>query len=113
METSQSQSQLPYSLTAYHSSSLPIFFFFAALLLYIYYKALPKPLPGIPYNKDSAKSIMGDIPGLVAYKRATNEVAPFFHSQHAKLGSPVVQIFLAAFRSPVVLVGRCCVAPMI
>lgn len=34
-------------------------------LLYVLYQIiLPKPIPGIPYNKHAAKSLFGDIPEI-------------------------------------------------
>lgn len=45
------------------------------LLLYIFYRAaLPKPLPGIPYNKHAAASILGDISEMMNYVRRTKRI---------------------------------------
>jgi len=34
------------------------------LCFWLYRQLLPKPIPGIPYNKRSAKRILGDIPDV-------------------------------------------------
>lgn len=39
-----------------------------AILLYFCYRwALPRPIPGIPYNKEATKSIFGDIGPMVKH----------------------------------------------
>ena len=46
-----------------------------ALLLFaciaIYYASLPKPLPGIPYDKESARKPFGDLPAALAHVKET------------------------------------------
>lgn len=45
------------------------------VVLYVAYRAvLPKPLPGIPYNRDAAKSILGDIPEMMRYVLRTKRI---------------------------------------
>lgn len=49
-----------------------------ALSLYVLYRqALPKPLPGIPHDEQSARRIMGDIPHIMA-KVENGEAARMF-----------------------------------
>jgi hypothetical protein len=46
-----------------------------AVLLYAGYRAiLPKPLPGIPYNKDAAGKLFGDVPEMMAYVMRTKRI---------------------------------------
>jgi len=77
----------------------------AVVLSFVYYKALPKPIPGIPYNKDSAKRISGDLPDLIKHMVKTRERQTWFNAQNVKHNSPIVQIFLRPFSSPVVLLN--------
>lgn len=44
------------------------------LLVYgIYRASLPKPLAGIPYNKNAAKSLLGDMPEMISHIKETGE----------------------------------------
>lgn len=72
-----------------------------ALLWLIRYMLLPKPLPGIPYNKEAANSIFGDLPGF----RAAVNRREWMVDQAFRHNSPIVQIFLKPFRPPIVLVA--------
>ncbi|KAL7938653.1 cytochrome P450 [Trichoderma chlorosporum] len=74
----------------------------ATILIYgLYLAALPRPIPGIPYNKESAKRLFGDVPDLkkVRYRRR------WIWSQPREHGSPVSQVFALPFRSPTVVVS--------
>lgn len=43
--------------------------------LYLAYRAvLPKPIPGIPYNKNAASKIFGDAPEMMDYVKRTGRV---------------------------------------
>lgn len=43
--------------------------------LYAGYRAiLPKPLPDIPYNKDAAGKLFGDIPEMMGYVMRTKRI---------------------------------------
>lgn len=71
----------------------------------LYRAALPKPIPGIPYNKHSARRILGDVPDLLAYNAKTSEVFSFLREQAIKFNVPVVQVFLRPFGRPWVIVS--------
>ncbi|KAM0213095.1 hypothetical protein ACHAPQ_010120 [Fusarium lateritium] len=54
--------------------------------LYLAYRAiLPKPIAGIPYNKDAAGRMLGDIPEMIGYCWLTS-----LNTRHQ---SPIVQVF--------------------
>ncbi|KAI1270111.1 cytochrome P450 [Xylariaceae sp. FL1019] len=58
-------------------------------------KLYPTPFPGIPYNPESAKRIMGDIPNMIPIIQATNERSgPVFAASAQKLGTPIAQLLL-------------------
>ena len=43
--------------------------------LYLAYRAvLPKPLTNIPYNRDAAKKLLGDVPEMVSYIIRTKRI---------------------------------------
>lgn len=77
---------------------------FLAALALLYRMALPKPIPGIPYNEASAHSILGDIPAMLRWKKETRELFSWMTAQCTTLNSPMVQIFAKPFSTPWVIV---------
>ncbi|KAJ8131111.1 hypothetical protein O1611_g2515 [Lasiodiplodia mahajangana] len=77
-----------------------------ALFLYAGYRwALPKPLPGIPYNVEATKSLLGDAPALRREVSKTGDLVAWFLKQNQKAGSPISQIFLQPLGGPYILVS--------
>ncbi|KAN0106894.1 cytochrome P450 [Hyaloscypha variabilis] len=76
----------------------------ALLLTLLYRAALPKPIPGIPYNHASARSIFGDIPGMMKWKAETRETFTWMTEQCKLLNAPMVQLFVKPFSLPWVIV---------
>lgn len=81
--------------------------FSAALVLgYLVYKAaLPKPIPGIPYNEYAAGRITGDLPEAIRYEAERSEMTGFLSQQLIKLNEPVIQLFLRPFGKPWIVVA--------
>lgn len=76
------------------------------LLLYIGYKlALPRPLPGIPYNADAANNLLGDILGMIKEVSKTGDVVAWLRDQNLESHSPISQIFIRPFGKPTLLVS--------
>lgn len=71
------------------------------VLFFLRLAALPRPIPGIPYNKHSARRILGDIPDIVRTKHLRDWTA----QQCIKLDSPMVQVFPRPFSAPWVIVS--------
>ncbi|KND86783.1 putative cytochrome P450 312a1 [Tolypocladium ophioglossoides CBS 100239] len=74
----------------------------AGFLAYcLFASALPKPLPGIPYNMDSSKRLFGDLAEIrqAIYRRQ------WIWSQPREHGAPVSQAFLFPFRRPTVIIS--------
>lgn len=71
-----------------------------ATLYLTYRRLLPKPLPGIPYNKEATKTLLGDMGPMVKHMGETQELFSWIASQNVKLNSPIVQIFARPFASP-------------
>jgi hypothetical protein len=63
----------------------------------LYLAILPKPIPGIPYNPVSARSVLGDIPGYMRAASRTREPITWLLAQARDRNSPISQIFLAPF----------------
>ncbi|KAJ9630460.1 hypothetical protein H2203_000981 [Taxawa tesnikishii (nom. ined.)] len=78
---------------------------FVCLACFLYRLALPKPIPGVPYNKASALRVLGDVPDLLAHVKATDgEVQSWFAAQCVEHDSPIIQLFVRPFRKPTVIV---------
>ncbi|TVY64024.1 Cytochrome P450 monooxygenase TRI13 [Fusarium oxysporum f. sp. cubense] len=75
------------------------------LLFCLYNLALPKPIPGIPYNKSATKRLLGDLPDLIEYQKHTGEQRRWFALQNQKFNSPVCQVFIRPFGKPRVIVS--------
>lgn len=74
-------------------------------LLYVTYQAaLPKPLPGIPYNPASATRLLGDLPELIADVKE-GDLRSFFGGMTARLDSPIVQFFGRPFGKPALIIS--------
>ena len=79
---------------------------FFALSFFLYRRALPQVIPGIPHNKDAAKSILGDVPEFLKYvKDNQGEAVAWWHEQLVKHNSPIVQLFIRPFSKPFVIVA--------
>ncbi|KAL1615347.1 hypothetical protein SLS54_009128 [Diplodia seriata] len=75
------------------------------LVLYLMYRAaLPKPLPGIPYNKEAASKLLGDVPEMMGYVRRTKRIFCWLSSQTTRHQSPIVQLFIRPMSRPWVVV---------
>jgi hypothetical protein len=76
-----------------------------SIFVYMAYQwALPKPIPGIPYNKASAQRLLGDIPDMVAHVNKTATISPWITIQALKLNSPIIQLWVRPFSKPWVIV---------
>ncbi|KAJ5318340.1 hypothetical protein N7476_004760 [Penicillium atrosanguineum] len=74
--------------------------------LYIgYQSALPKPLPGIPYNAAAVKSLLGDIPDMLAQVSKTGDIVAWLRDQNLKSKSVISQIFIRPMSKPIILVS--------
>ncbi|KAI9150468.1 Cytochrome P471 monooxygenase [Paramyrothecium foliicola] len=80
----------------------------AASLVFLYagYRwALPRPLPGIPYNAEATGNLLGDIPDLMRELGQTGDMVQWLLKQNLKTGSPISQIFVQPFGRPYILVS--------
>ncbi|KAI1389090.1 cytochrome P450 [Hypoxylon trugodes] len=77
-----------------------------AVLLWTLIRRLiyPRPLPGIPYDKEAAKKITGDLPSIVStYKELTEWSIPIGR-RSLQYGSPIHMVFTAPFTKPYVMI---------
>ncbi|KAJ4416568.1 hypothetical protein N0V82_006690 [Gnomoniopsis sp. IMI 355080] len=76
------------------SSPLSILLSLALFLIVTYaahQRALPKPLPGIPYNAAAARRLLGDLPELYSAAR-TRDMRNYMSSLATRHASPIVQL---------------------
>jgi hypothetical protein len=77
---------------------------FVALVLAARRRIYPKPYPGIPYNKQSAKRLTGDLPELIPVIQTTNEYSSsIFAITTQRLGKPIAQMLFPALQKPLII----------
>ncbi|PTB62146.1 cytochrome P450 [Trichoderma citrinoviride] len=76
------------------------------LALYMTYRRiLPKPIPDIPYNKNAAAKVFGDVPEMMGYVMRTRRIFQcWLTSLTTRLQSPIVQAFIKPGGLPWVVV---------
>ncbi|KAI1746834.1 cytochrome P450 [Xylaria castorea] len=76
-----------------------------ALALYLGRRAiLPKPLAGIPYNRDAANRVIGDIPEMMGYVLRTKRIFCWLTSLTARHDSVIIQAFIKPASLPWIVV---------
>lgn len=64
----------------------------------------PRPLPGIPFDKEAAKRIAGDLPTIAAVYKELTEWSTPIGRRSLQFGSPIHQLFMNPFTKPIVMV---------
>ncbi|KAI9663809.1 MAG: hypothetical protein M1821_007299 [Bathelium mastoideum] len=77
----------------------------ASGLSLLYWLLLPRAIPGIPYNKDSKRSVLGDLPKLVKFSRTCDEPFKWMATQCMHLQSPIIQVWLKPLQGPSVVLS--------
>ncbi|GAW13304.1 hypothetical protein ANO14919_026850 [Xylariales sp. No.14919] len=78
---------------------------FLAAALYLGRRAiLPKPLAGIPYNRDAASKLFGDVPEMMGYVMRTKRIFCWLTSLTARHQSAIIQAFIKPGSLPWVVV---------
>ncbi|KAK7734290.1 hypothetical protein SLS53_007940 [Cytospora paraplurivora] len=71
----------------------------------VYQWFLPKPIPGIPYNKEASKRLLGDFPDMRKELKVTSEFNLWCARQVEKMRSPLCQVFVNPFMKPWLLLA--------
>lgn len=74
-------------------------------LYLVYCWALPKPIPGIPYDAHAARDLRGSLPDILRYKKDNGRLRPWFVEQTFRHRSPIVQFWMVPFTKPVLIVS--------
>jgi hypothetical protein len=77
----------------------------ACLFYYLYRLALPKPIPGIPYDEVEAKKLFGSLPSMISHFRQHGIVMPWLTGHNLKHNAPLVQFFGAPFSQPTLVLS--------
>lgn len=89
-------------LTTAETAAIAIVLSVSAAVLYRL--ALPKPLPGIPYNENAARSILGDLPEVAKFQKETRLFWIWLTQLAERLQAPIAQVFLRPLGKPYVIV---------
>ncbi|KAI0195159.1 cytochrome P450 [Xylaria flabelliformis] len=86
-------------------------FYVVAILaaLYLAYSwALPKPIPGIPYDESAKNNVGGNLPELISMLRATGKTRDFFKGMFKNLpkhNSAMTQIWMGPLQKPCLILS--------
>jgi hypothetical protein len=76
------------------------------LVCILYISALPKPIPGIPYSRESARNPLGSIPSMLRLQSETGATfVDYMIHMGQKLDSPIFQVFLGPYTTPHVVLA--------
>ncbi|KAI1420864.1 cytochrome P450 monooxygenase [Xylaria sp. FL1777] len=76
-------------------------------LFYIYHLAMPRPIPGIPYNKSSSHKLLGDVPAIADHmaKIEGGTFITYILKTMRSLNSPLIQVFIQPLSRPSLILG--------
>lgn len=87
-------------------TTVPLAIGIIAVALYVAYRMLlPKPIPGIPYNKEAAENLFGDVPFIMKEMAESGggEFWKYVCSQPSRHNTPIFQVWARPFGKPWVL----------
>ncbi|KAG6355011.1 hypothetical protein INS49_004092 [Diaporthe citri] len=75
-------------------------------LLYLAYRwALPKPIPGIPYDEAASKSVLGNVPEMLRFAKDNDgNIVPWFFKKLTEKNAPMVQVWIKPLQPPAVVI---------
>lgn len=77
-----------------------------AALYLLYYTALPKPIPGIPYHEASSRRLLGDVPAMMAHiQNEDGTFITYLEQTLRRLDAPLVQVFIKPWGRPLLVLG--------
>ncbi|RKK10728.1 hypothetical protein BFJ66_g17437 [Fusarium oxysporum f. sp. cepae] len=93
-------------LATAHAIAIPLSLLVGAYTVYALYRwLLPRPFPGIPFNQDASRSILGDIPDVIGDPAVKGDFSGWTLKQIQKLRSPLIQIFIRPFGKPILVLA--------
>lgn len=77
-----------------------------AFSLLLHRWALPKPIPGIPYGEDAARSLFGSVLQMLAFRKANNDRLTDWFAQQAQCNRwPLWQFWSAPLARPTLVLA--------
>ena len=88
-------------------ASLAVIVLSTALFLRLLYRlALPRPVPGIPYNASSVHNLLGDVPAMASHiAKADGTFITYILSTMKSLNAPLVQVFIRPLSKPLLVLA--------
>jgi len=74
---------------------------------HLYLLILPKPIPGIPYNAQSARRLLGDVPAMTSHIAHTEGGTFITYIMEAMktLNAPLIQVFIRPLSKPLLILA--------
>ncbi|KAI1757712.1 cytochrome P450 [Xylaria castorea] len=92
--------------TALSMGNTPFYVVAILVALYLAYRwALPKPIPGIPYDESAKNSLFGNVPELLSILRVTGKTRPFFIEHPKKHNSALTQVWMGPLQKPCLILS--------
>ncbi|KAF2854847.1 cytochrome P450 [Plenodomus tracheiphilus IPT5] len=70
----------------------------------LYLWLLPKPIPGIPFNPEAARSLFGDVPSMLHHLKTSKTLSDWIESHHKRHNSPIIQMWVGVFQKQWVVI---------
>ncbi|KAH7028869.1 cytochrome P450 [Microdochium trichocladiopsis] len=67
--------------------------------------ALPKPIPGIPYDKAASQSLLGSLPEISAYIKKHGRLRPWLVGHSKRHGSVLTQFWMGPLAKPTLILA--------
>ncbi|KAI8633015.1 cytochrome P450 [Xylariaceae sp. FL1651] len=91
----------PPILTGLTINGIVFFVFTVPVTLYLIYRwALPKPIPGIPYDESARNNLLGNLPEIVSMLQNTGKIRTFFIEHPRRHQSALTQIWIGPLQKP-------------
>ncbi|KAI0448178.1 cytochrome P450 [Xylaria telfairii] len=91
----------PQILAGLSMGNAPFYAVAILVALYLAYRwALPKPIPGIPFDESAKNNLLGNLPELVSMLRTTGKTRPFFSGHPKKHNSALTQVWMGPLQKP-------------
>ncbi|KAI0441397.1 cytochrome P450 monooxygenase [Xylaria telfairii] len=73
----------------------------------LYRSALPKPIPGVPYDEASSRKLLGDVPAMMDHMTRTQggTFITYILKTMRALDAPLIQVFIRPFGKPLLILG--------
>lgn len=71
----------------------------------VYLWALPKPIPGIPYDESARRNLLGSVPEIRAYVKEHGRLRPWLVGHSTRHGSALTQFWMGPLARPTLILA--------